>query len=406
MITEESTGNTTYIFEGDTVTIGIMNQSGSSPVAGYDYGFYAQVYPIYTTEQTDTEASDEFDAFTAVTGTYVTTTNWYGSWYGDINGKHYDFLSEAEVTKFLAEKTSTLSGTTIDLYRGLTFTEAYTRANKSRDGGYYKQQELTKSMCNIIAITQNQTLKDVRDNNTYMVGKLKDGNCWMLDNLALDPTDPTTAANMNESNTNATAAAIYNLLNGGSAITGWSSVTVADVDTNFNSRTAPMINNASKDVLITSYGPASVNGQAKVGIYYNYCAASAGTYCYGGQGVDIPDTLIDVSQDLCPASWRMPTGGDNGEYAFLYNKYKAPTAATNTASLQYNFSTPLSGYFWDHSAYDQGGGGNFWSSTSQLSDMYFLSIEPDYTFVNSVGGSRFNGYSMRCLVDKDPEPYP
>ena len=186
VIMEQSSGNATFVFEGDTVTVGIMNGSGTSPTEGYDYGLYARVYPIYATEQEDTEPSDEFTSLITNTGAYATTTDWYGSWYTDINNTHHDFLDETEVKNFLESNIATLSGTTIDFYRGLTFDEAYTRANKTQDNGYYEQQELTKSMCNTIAITQNETLKDVRDNNTYMVGKLKDGNCWMLDNLALD----------------------------------------------------------------------------------------------------------------------------------------------------------------------------------------------------------------------------
>ncbi|MBR2994442.1 hypothetical protein IKF32_00790 [Candidatus Saccharibacteria bacterium] len=400
VITEQSSGNATFVFEGDTVTVGIMNTSGTSPTEGYDYGFYARVYPIYATEQEGTEPSDEFASLTTDTGTYATTTDWYGSWYADINNTHYDFLDETGVKDFLKSNIVTLSGTTIDLYRGLTFDEAYTRADKTQDNGHYKQQELTKSMCNTIAITQNETLKDVRDNNTYMVGKLKDGNCWMLDNLALDPTDPTTAANMNASNTNATQEAITNLLNGGSSATGWSNTAVANVTTNFkndDSYVQPRINNASKDTLVTSYGPASTNGQAKVGIYYNYCAASASTYCYAsGQGIDAPDTIIDAEQDICPANWRMPTGGNTGEYFKLAQKYG--NDATNTNSLQYNLSTPLSGYDNGNAANGQGWIGYWWSSTYRNSDtMYGLYVTPTNAYPGNSSG-RSSGLSVRCLM--------
>jgi hypothetical protein len=265
-------------------------------------------------------------------------------------------------------------------------------------------------MCNTIAITQNQTLKDTRDNSTYMVGKLKDGNCWMLDNLALDPTDSTTAQNLNAGNTNATNEAIANYLNGGNSnnTTGWSTVAVADVDTDFQDSannyvggyTTPRINNVSKDTLVTSYGPASTNGQAKVGIYYNYCAATVGTYCYASDsGVDLPNTDIDANQDLCPANWRMPTGGNNGEYLALLNKYGTTQDATSPASLQYNLSTPLSGRIFTSSAYGQDDWGYWWSST--YSDgisicMYDLVVNPSY--VDTGCGTRFEGHSMRCLV--------
>ena len=390
--------STTLYVDGDTVTFAFFADDYEDN--GY-YGYYAKVYPLYTTEQANTEATSICEGLAPVSGTYATTTNWYGSWYADINNVHYDFMDETEIISFLGSNASTLSGTTIDLMRGLTFDEAYTRANKTQDNGYYKQQELTKSMCNTIAITQNQTLKDTRDNSTYMVGKLKDGNCWMLDNLALDPTDNTTAQNLNAGNTNATNEAITNYLNGGNSnnTAGWSSVAVADVDTGFNSYDAPMINNASKDTLVTSYGPASTNGQAKVGIYYNYCAATVGTYCYAsGSGVDTPNTNIDANQDLCPANWRMPTGGLTGEYSALFNKYGTTQDATSPASLQYNLSTPLSGYFYNSFVLRQDGWGYWWSSTYYSGDsMYELDVDPTDVYPSNYD-SRFYGSSMRCLV--------
>ena len=225
----------------------------------------------------------------------------------------------------------------------------------------------------------------------------------MLDNLALDPTDSTTAQNLNAGNTNATNEAIANYLNGGNSnnTTGWSSVAVADVDTDFTSYTAPMINNASKDTLVTSYGPASTNGQAKVGIYYNYCAATVGTYCYSsGSGVDTPNTDIDASQDLCPANWRMPTGGLAGEYQALYNKYNTTMDATNSASLQYNLSTPLSGGFYYSSADYQNERGYWWSSTYNHDAggiMSRLLVSPSGVYPRD-GHTRVSGISMRCLV--------
>jgi hypothetical protein len=347
----------------------------------------------------------------AMTGSYSETVDWYGSWYANISGRHYDFMNEGELVDFLGDNIDVLSGTSIELYRGLTFAEAYARVEKTQDNGYYKQQELTKSMCNNLAITQNETVKDVRDNNTYMVGKLKDGNCWMLDNLALDPTDPTTAANMNASNTNATAEAITNYLNGGnsSGTAGWSSAAVANVTSNFSSYgyTTPRINNQSKDTLVASFGPAATNGQAKVGLYYNYCAATVGTYCYEDhQGVDKPDTLVDADQDICSANWRMPSGGGvgvDGDYTVLYNEYKAIPDATDVASLQYNLSTPLSGYIQSDSPDSQGSLGDWWTSTytnSEVPGSYMFNI---FSFEDSPfawAEPRYRGLTMRCLVSE------
>ena len=260
-----------------------------------------------------------------------------------------------------------------------------------------------------LTVGQVYTLTDERDSQQYKVARLADGNCWMLDNLALDPTDPTTAANMNASNTNASAEAITNLLNGGNAGSnaGWSSTAVADVDSGFNSYTAPMINNASKDTVVTSYGA----GSGKVGIYYNYCAASASTYCYAqGQGVDVPNTDIDAPQDICPANWRIPTGGGynstthtgSGEYYTLGTALGLTLDENllrfNGTTYQTALSTPLSGGYLNSSAYNQGNWGNWWSSTYLSGGfMYYLNADSSYVYP-TFGNTRFHGYTMRCLV--------
>ncbi len=306
---------------------------------------------------------------------------------------------------FIANAPYTNEDIQVTLYAvwGKTFNAAYSDAGKSQLSGHYKMQDATDSLCKEIYVGATETLIDSRDNTTYMAGRLKDGNCWMLDNLALDPTDATTAANMNASNTNATQEAITNLLNGGSSTTGWSSIAVENKTSGWNTTSPnkafeyPYINNQSKDTLVTSYGPAATNGQAKVGIYYNYCAASASTYCYAeNSGVDVPDTIIDAPQDICPANWRMPTGGNTGEYYALAEKYGS--TATETNSLQYNLSTPLSGNYNGSSAYGQGSNGSWWSSTYDDSYlMHDLVVTPTSVYPGGLDYRNY-GLSMRCLV--------
>ncbi len=347
---------------------------------------------------------------TATSGTYQTPTTrtgqdvflgWSTNPNANADAKEPLYTNEAD---FIANAPYTNIDNTVTLYAvwGKTFNAAYADANKSQLSGHYKMQDGTEELCKEIYVGATETLIDARDNTTYMAGRLKDGNCWMLDNLALDPTNSTTAANMNASNTNATQEAINNLLNGGSTTAGWSNTAVANVTTNFSNNNdsyiQPRINNASKDTLVTSYGPASTNGQAKVGIYYNFCAASASTYCYAsGQGIDVPDTIIDAPQDICPANWRMPTGGNTGEYSTLAQKYT--DTATEANSLQYNLSTPLSGrYLGSSESSHQGSVGYWWSSTYRDSNaMYFLYVYP--TSVSpSIFTSRNLGLSMRCLM--------
>jgi hypothetical protein len=148
------------------------------------------------------------------------------------------------------------------------------------------------------------------------------------------------------------------------------------------------VNADSKDVTVTSYGA----GSGKVGVYYNYCAVSAGSYCYDEYAA--PEDTNDATQDLCPAGWRMPTGGDSGEYQALYTAYNSD--ATNCRNA---LSTPLSGHFNNGFAYNQGVNGNFWSSTNDYGlDIYSLFVVSSSEVDPQSGSSRYLGISVRCLL--------
>ena len=243
------------------------------------------------------------------------------------------------------------------------------------------------------------TLIDSRDNKTYLVGKLADGNFWMMDNLALDLSDSSVQTNLSSSTTNATDEALDYLINGGGSspypTTGLKAITASGGSWT-NSYNIPYIA-TGKDgtdyttLSVTSYG----KGSGKVGIYYNYCAASAGSYCYTrGNGVDKADTLIDAPYDICPAGWRMPTSTSNGEYRALYTAYSSVAD-----SLRVALSTPLSGYFYDGSAFSQGSYGYFWSSTYDGgSGMYYLYVNSSSVGPSNGNGYRYYGYSVRCLL--------
>jgi hypothetical protein len=258
----------------------------------------------------------------------------------------------------------------------------------------YMQEITSSNKATILAqLTEGGAyyLRDSRDEEPYCVSKLKDGNLWMLDNLRLDLTDSTTMAALTADNTNADAASLTSLRSGnrnagdqyadGAFVAEWDS----EHTTTYYNRAS--VNADSKDVTVTSYGA----GSGKVGVYYNYCAVSAGSYCYDEYAA--PEDTNDATQDLCPAGWRMPTGGDSGEYQALYAAY-----SSNATNFRNAISTPLSGIFINGSANSQGTAGLFWSSIRyDVGNMYGLHVDS-----SSVGppayGSRYLGDSVRCLL--------
>ena len=309
---DNTSGTKTYLIEGNTVTI--FSDSWDTPEPGYDYGFYVKVYPVYNTEQPNTtyeELPSDNCSIVPISGTYTETTTWNGKWTATIEGSYYEFKAmqncqynwwcyedntpEGSVNAYIMDNFILLRGTTLTLYayNPYTFDEAYANANKTKVNGYYTIQDLNTSMCSDVTIGETTTVIDIRDNNTYIIGKLKDGNCWMRENLKLNPTDSTTASNMSASNTNATNDAIYNYLHGGNPnnIAGWTDTAVT-TDGSGAVFTVPRI-----------YINTSTNKPR-----YNFCAVSTGTYCYDmGAGIDTGNTDIDAPYDVCPINWRLPT---------------------------------------------------------------------------------------------------
>ena len=235
-----------------------------------------------------------------------------------------------------------------------------------------------------------QLVYDPRDNEAYYVAELCDGKVWMLDNLRLDLTNSTTLNSLTTSNTNIINEATLTSLKSGNRSAGeqyasagfitWDSNSTASV---YNQAKA---NAASKDVTVTSYG----SGSGKVGVYYNYCAASAGSYCYD---YNVAPEGTNATQDICPAGWRMPTNGSSGEHQALYTAYNS-----NATNFRNALSTPLSGYFYNGSVRDQGSYGYFWSSTrSSGSNMYYLDVYSSGVRPQ-VSSSRSYGRSVRCLL--------
>ena len=278
-------------------------------------------------------------------------------------------------------------------------------APEAKDPTYYMQEIASWKDAKLPNIGDTVTAIDNRDNTEYLVGKLADGNIWMLDNLALDLTDSTVLAGLSTSNTNATDAALTSLRSGNrsagdqyatAGVTNW---------TSGSSYSQPMVNMDSKNTTVKTYG----NNNGKVGGYYNYCAASAGGYCYGN-GTSQGTSTGDATTSICPAGWRMPTGGgyDDSTKTGAGEYFALGTALGLTFSedfwgfegttYQTALGTPLSGYFRKGSANDQGDYGVWWSSIRDNNYSMF-SLDADSDGVGpTYSDGRDLGYSMRCVA--------
>ena len=307
--------------------------------------------------------------------------------------------------------------------------------------GSIQDQSKVASVCNSLTtaptdgtanLTSVSALTDQRDNNTYAIAKLADGNCWMIENLRLESTA--------EHNSDGTLAQGY----GASATYGNFGGLATVESSNFsNSTTANSLyysgtqsSDATIDIGTTSYpgyrmprynnlntstrasSPTYNTGNMySYGNYYTWHAAIADlTYSTNNQST--------TGTSLCPTGWHLPKGGNksneaNNELWSLVvdgiNEGTKPANYDNETRPYYtgtpegsNASNKLraypnnflySGLFNTSSAYNRGSYGYYWSSTAyDYSYSYYLTLYSSSVYPGTNVHNKSNGRSIRCTA--------
>lgn len=251
---------------------------------------------------------------------------------------------------------------------------------------YPFMQNIDPSLC---VTSSPTTVLDGRDLQEYLIQRLADGNCWMLDNLRLDLTSTKVQNNLTSQTTNASDELLGYLKNGG----GTSPYPASGVSSDWvNSDHLPFIYTEFKDTIANrTYGV----GSGKIGVIYNFCAASAGQYCVAGAGA-----TGDITADVCPVGWRIPPSpaSTNGSYMYLYNKYGNTTTFRNALSLNY-----AGVYTGDPAPYVARAMGTFYTTTYLIgnygSKYTFRPFYIDDTYTMNNDMYREYGYLIRCILN-------
>ena len=394
--TNNATGYKLYVSSSDSQVDLVNSDSSSAKISNL---------PAETTESTfrsdsslmnhygfthDNNGSDP-ESGQITTGTYLPIT--------DINNSR---LIKATEEKQNISTTNVTFATKVDrsipageYANTITFTAianpvTNTLKQAAEKAGITTMQGLTQDVCAAADIYQSGeedlTLTDTRDNSTYQIRKLADGNCWMVNNLKLSAETLSAAGH---------------------------STTLTSSDTDLPSGTTFTVPATSN----TNWGGSSYAIAAKIanadpnstgngyGMYYNWWAAIAST--------NNPTTQYqNVTTSICPKGWDLPKGQggstastNNDWYAMMVTGYGLhdststgnPTSFTGTA-----YELPFSGN-WSYSQTtprNQGTSGNWWSSTVNNTNNAYG------TSVNNNGGvsagtnfpGKRHGYSVRCML--------
>ena len=279
-------------------------------------------------------------------------------------------------------------------------------------------------------------LTDQRDNETYAVAKLADGNCWMIENMRLentathnsdgslaqgydtsfaglaDPEAPSLFANVTTANTlYSTDGSTDKTISGSNQ--GYRFPRYNNVNTPTTATDRP-----SNPTANSSTNSTSNAGMYSYGNYYTWHAAIADTTHYSTNNQSVTSTSI------CPTGWHLPKGGNksneansefwslivtginNGTNPANYDSNTQPYytgtpegSDASNALRAYPNNFVYSGYVYSGSVYSRGSSGVYWSSTAYSgSYAYNVNFGSSGVYPGTVGDSKYYGRSIRCLA--------
>ncbi len=230
-------------------------------------------------------------------------------------------------------------------------------------------------------------LTDERDGQTYAVAKLADGKVWFIENSRTDPSE----AKFNLLNTNHPTKAFLD-----GAPDSSSSNQLC------NQNNEGCVDTLSYNTNNLAQSPTDVDARYSYGVMYNWYTATAGNGTYNFTNTSGEDEDGNVSGDICPSGWHLPTG-NNGEYVTLNDAIEGYSASdTRLRPMPYNFVR--SGEYYGESAAGRGEYGRYWTATaSEKNKSYrfgfaYNTVTPNGTW------NKWDGLAVRCIYDGDRIP--
>ena len=259
---------------------------------------------------------------------------------------------------------------------------------------------------------QVTALTDTRDNNVYTVTKLADGNCWMMENLRLDPAEATITK---ENTNNPTDAFLDEAKITRPKTTDWcTSYNKASNCTNeitYGTHNIDRSFSASPDRNGQNTNISPYSSWYSYGTTYNgYTATAGNARSYASYTTS---TGYEVEGDICPSGWRLPSG-NNANFSGYFSTYQSDIktladSMTNSATQlrKYPANFVLSGTFQSKNEYNRNSYGTYWTATNvyeRRNEYVYLntySISKSNSNITYSGTYSYHGFSVRCMSDDE-----
>ena len=225
---------------------------------------------------------------------------------------------------------------------------------------------------------------DARDNRTYWVKKMPDGNCWMLTNLAY------------AGGGNASYGDTKTFLEGSAQAASYTEPFYY-IPTNANPTTNPTPPSTSTDGGATN---------PQYGYLYNFCAANGGQLGTSAC-LSTGEPLHSGTISICPAGWRLPIAIAYGNNEFRELRDAVAEDDPNVlAGLEHQWLLQRAGARIGTSVVDQGIRMSYWGSSQVEStpnwgyamSLYGPSSTPPGQFYTAGGMVKSVGQSVRCVA--------
>ena len=244
-------------------------------------------------------------------------------------------------------------------------------------------QTFGASDCSVMNVGSVVALRDTRDDNIYTIAKLEDGKCWMSENLRLDPS----AVSFDNSNTNAPTSTFVTEASSSAS----SDFSCSSDNSGCDDKVVFNTNAVNRDYTASYDSNEVYSSWYGYGTMYNWYTVTAGNGNYAMSSGN-------VSGDICPAGWRLPTGGNSGEYKALYNASTKINTYIDSGLTKYPANFIYAG---DYNSGSPGGRyyrGRYWSASAVSEKAYRLGFTTQNDVSPSNAWNKWVGFPARCIT--------